>query len=96
MAEFIFLGSKITNKELSSPKWLDGITNSMNMNLDGLWELVMDSEAWRAAIHGMQRVGHDWSTELNWTEVNHSFPSKEQVSFNFMAAVNIHSDFGTQ
>ena len=40
-------------------KWLDGITDSMNMNLSELRELVMDREAWRAVIHGLQRVGHD-------------------------------------
>ena len=55
---------------LLSQVWLfsDPI-DSMDMGLGGLWELVMDREAWRAAVHGVQKVGHDGVNEPNWTEL---------------------------
>ena len=53
---------------MASPTW-------WTLSLSELRELVMDREAWRAAIHGVAKIGHDWVTELNWT--------KERVKYEY-------------
>ena len=63
LEKFLMLGKIEGRRGCQRMRWLDSITDATDMHLGKLREMVRDREAWRATVHGVHGVGHDWTTE---------------------------------